>query len=105
MYADYEDFFVKRLTDLREQKNVSARNMSLSLGQNTNYINQIESKKTFPSMQNFFYICDFLKITPEEFFSSDNKNPELICKINDELKKLDDDLLFHIYFIIKAMNK
>ena len=30
----YEDFFVERLTSLRNQKNVSAREMSLALGQN-----------------------------------------------------------------------
>ena len=53
---DYEDFFVKRLQQLRDQKNISAREMSVSLGQNINYINQIENKKNFPTMQSFFYI-------------------------------------------------
>ena len=66
----YEDFFPQRLAQLRMKKGVSARDMSLSIGQANNYINSIENKKTMPSMQSFFYICEFLNITPQEFFGS-----------------------------------
>ena len=45
---------------------VSARDMSLSLGQSESYINKIENKRTLPSMTGFFYICDYLNITPQE---------------------------------------
>ena len=55
----YEDFFAERLSYLRIQKKVSAREMSLALGQNESYINRIENKHTFPSMQIFFYICEY----------------------------------------------
>ena len=37
----YEDFVPERLAKLRTQKGVSARDMSLSLGQANNYINNI----------------------------------------------------------------
>ncbi len=63
----YEDFFSDRIAELRLQKNVSAREMSLALGQNESYINRIENKKSFPSMQVFFYICEYLDVTPKEF--------------------------------------
>ena len=53
----YEDFVPERLAKLRTQKGVSARDMSLSLGQANNYINNIENKKSLPAMQSFFYIC------------------------------------------------
>ena len=49
-----EETFASRLTSLREQKKVSAREMSLDLGQNGSYINRIENRKAFPSMQCFF---------------------------------------------------
>lgn len=49
----YEEFFVERLSSLRNQKNVSAREMSLALGQNESYINRIENRLAFPSMQVF----------------------------------------------------
>lgn len=50
----YEDFVPERLAKLRTQKGVSARDMSLSLGQANNYINNIENKKSLPAMQSFF---------------------------------------------------
>ena len=40
----YEDFVPERLAKLRAQKGVSARDMSLSLGQANNYINNIATK-------------------------------------------------------------
>ena len=72
----YENFVPERLAKLRTQKGVSARDMSLSLGQANNYINNIENKKSLPSMPSFFYICEYLGVTPQEFFDEGNANPE-----------------------------
>ena len=47
----FEKQFIERLTQLRYQKNVSARDLSLSLGLNAGYINNIEAGKALPSMQ------------------------------------------------------
>ena len=63
-----EDFFAARLAALRENHQVSARKMSLALNQNSSYINRIENKKAFPSMQLFFDICEYLHVTPGQFF-------------------------------------
>ena len=57
----YEERFSKRLIQLRMQKGVSAREMSLSIGQNASYINNIETGKALPSMNGFFYICEYMK--------------------------------------------
>ena len=43
---NYEEFFPARLAELRLKANVSAREMSLALGQNASYINRIENKQT-----------------------------------------------------------
>ena len=100
----YENFLPDRLAELRMQKGVSARDMSLSLGQANNYINTIENKKSLPSMQSFFYICEFLNITPQEFFDRENSNPELLKELIAEAKKLDCASLTHIIGIMKAIN-
>lgn len=63
----WEEKFKERLYQLRSQKGVSARDMSLSLGQNSGYINNIESGKALPSMASFFYICEYLEISPKDF--------------------------------------
>ena len=78
----YEDFVPERLAKLRMQKGVSARDMSLSLGQANNYINNVENKKTLPSMQSFFYICEYLGVTPQEFFDEGNPNPAALKELN-----------------------
>lgn len=80
--------FAERLSTLRQEKGVSARDMSRSIGQNENYINNIENKKAFPSMTSFFYICEFLKITPAAFFEVQNPNPYRIQQIVSDLIKL-----------------
>ena len=80
-YSELDKCFVKRLSQLRNMKNVSAREMSLSIGQSEAYINGIETGKALPSMTGFFYICEYLGVTPTEFFDFDNRNP----KETDEL--------------------
>ena len=62
----YDNNFALRISKLRTQKGVSARDMSLSIGQNAGYINNIETGKALPSMTSFFYICEYLGITPQE---------------------------------------
>ena len=44
-----EEDFAKRLSALRQEKGASARDMSLSLGQNAGYINNIENGHNLPS--------------------------------------------------------
>lgn len=99
----FEDFFVERLTTLRNQKNVSAREMSLALGQNGSYINRIENRQAFPSMQVFFYICEYFQISPKEFFDDSNPAPEKINQILEESKKLDNIQLDTVMTVIKGL--
>ena len=73
-----EGFVAERIAQLRMQKGVSARDMSLSIGQSNNYINSIENRKTLPSMRGFFYICEYLEVTPQEFFDEGNPCPECL---------------------------
>ena len=99
----YEEFFSRRLAQLRAQKGVSAREMSLAIGQNSSYINRIENQRAFPSMQGFFYICEYLKMTPSEFFDLESKNPTKIDAIVEDLKRLDDKQLDTIANLVKGL--
>ena len=101
----FEDMFPARLAQLRNQKGVSARDMSLSIGQNPGYINNIETGKALPSMASFFYICDFLKITPQEFFDTEAALPEEIRYITANLKKLDARQLQSISVVVEGLVK
>lgn len=77
--------------------------MSLALGQNGSYINRIENKLAFPSMQSFFYICEYLQISPKEFFDVDNPAPGKINQIIEEAKKLDDFQLDTVLTVITGL--
>ena len=100
----YEEFVSERLAKLRLQKGVSARDMSLSLGQANNYINNIENKKSLPAMQSFFYICEYLGVTPKEFFDEENLYPETLQEFIAEAKKLDSKSMTYILGIMKELN-
>jgi transcriptional regulator with XRE-family HTH domain len=90
---NYEQLLVKRLAELRQKQGVSARDMSLSMDQNVNYINSIEHGKITPSMKAFFGICEFLNITPKDFFDIDSSQPERLNALIETLKMLDDESL------------
>ena len=77
--------------------------MSLSLGQNNSYINQIENKKALPSLQGLFYICEYFGITPHQFFDTDTAYPAQISDLVEDLKKLDSPTLDHISALVKAI--
>ncbi|MBE5773715.1 MAG: helix-turn-helix transcriptional regulator [Clostridiales bacterium] len=101
----FEEEFSVRLAQLRNAKDVSAREMSLALGQNAGYINNIENGKALPSMSNFFYICQYLDITPCEFFDTDNRQPQKLDVLMRDLKKLDDKQLETITALIQGLLK
>lgn len=83
--------FRKRLRQLRFKKGVDAKTMSLELHMTKNYIYNIENGYAYPSMAQFFGICEYLDITPYEFLLFEPENSEkqeLLLKItrgwNDE---------------------
>lgn len=101
----YEDIFPIRLAKLRIKKGVSARDMSLSIGQNAGYINNIETGKALPSMSAFFFICEYLNISPREFFDMDSEQPEELRDLVNNLKRLDELQLKSISSIVEGLAK
>ena len=100
-----EKYIKMKIAKLRTDKNISARELSLRLGQSTGYINTIENGKSLPSMGMFLCICEYFNITPEEFFDEENNEPALINEIVKESKKLDRSSLESILSVIKNMKK
>ena len=97
--------FCKRLTQLRMNKGVSARDMSLSIGQSPNYIIGIEGGKNYPSMETFFYICDYFGITPKEFFDIESTNPSKATELMEIVKSLPNEQLDLFIALGKAVKK
>lgn len=96
--------FIKRLVELRTAKGVSARDMSLSIGQSPGYINNIENGVNYPSMTVFFYICDYLSISPKEFFDLETTNPTKAQALLAAAKGLTGEQLDNLIAIAKGLN-
>lgn len=101
----YEEQFSKRLAELRTKKGVSARDMSLSIGQNPGYIRAIECGATFPTMASFFYIYEYLNVTPQEFFNFDEEPSNGINSLFDQLRQLDKEQIRTLTAFIKTIVK
>ena len=97
------DFISDRIAKLRTEKNISARDMSLSLGQSQSYINNIENKKALPSMQMFLYICEFLGVEPKDFFEEDVISPSTLNEAIATLKSLPPKQLGLLTALAKEM--
>lgn len=98
-----EKFVANRITELRVKKNVSEYQMSLDLGKNKSYIQNISSGRSLPSMSQFLEICNYFNITPQQFFDEELHNLPLYQKANDLLKQLDDDDMMAVILILNRL--
>ena len=99
----YENFVRERITQLRLKKGVSEYKMSYDLGHSRSYINNISSGKALPPMKEFFAICEYLGVTPQEFFDTGTENPDLIQKAVSGMKKLDESDIIMLLGLINRM--
>lgn len=97
--------FIKRLTELRINKGVSARDMSLSIGQSAGYINNIENGVNLPSMMTFFYICEYLEVEPKDFFDTKSTNPTKANELFEIAKSLSNEQLDNLISLAKGLQK
>ena len=100
---DYESFVAERVAKLRQGKGVSARDMSLSIGQNVNYVNHIENRKMEPSLKGLIYIWEYFGITPQDFFDEGNPYPTHLKDLVENMKLLDENELLHLSSFIKEI--
>ena len=100
-----EEGFSKRLSELRISKGISARELSLSLGQGAGYINNIENRRNFPSMNMFFEICEYLNISPLEYFEYTIKDSDPHKEILIMLQKMDREDLELLQKVLNRLER
>lgn len=97
------EYFANRIARLRQRKGISARDMSLSLGQSQSYINSLEKGIYYPSMTLFFEICSFLGVTPKEFFDEETESPMQMKELMNAANRLDGEQLDLIIALAKRL--
>ena len=100
-----EKFVRDRITQLRLRKGVSEYRMSYDLGHSRGYVHNISSGKALPPLKEFFAICEYFDLTPQEFFDEQTQNPELIQKAIAGMRKLGEkDLLMLLGLINRLLD-
>ena len=87
------EFVRDRITELRIEKGISEYRMSLDLGHSKNYIQNISSGKCAPSLSELFYICEYFRITPAEFFQEEDPDSLNVIELHRLARKLSDENL------------
>lgn len=98
-------FIRDRITQLRLQKGVSEYKMSYDLGHSRSYIYNISSGKSLPPWPEFFAICEYFGITPEQFFHQNTNISSLKQTTINELNDLDDDDVMMILGFLRRLKK
>lgn len=70
------DFIRNRITELRVKKGISEYQLSYDLGHSKNYIHNIVTGYSQPSVKELLYLIDTLGITPR-LFSMRKRNIEI----------------------------
>lgn len=70
------DFIRNRITELRVKKGISEYQLSYDLGHSKNYIHNIVTGYSQPSVKELLYLIDTLGITPR-LFSMRKQNTEI----------------------------
>ena len=101
-----EKFVRDRITQLRLRKGVSEYQMSYDLGHSRGYVYNISSGKATPPMKEFFAICEYFELTPQQFFDDGTQTPELLQKAINGMKQLNEkDMLMLIGIIDRLREK
>ena len=100
-----EQFVRDRITQLRLRKGVSEYKMSYDLGHSRGYVHNISSGKATPPMKEFFAICEYFELTPQQFFDEGTQNPELIQKAINGMKQLSEDDMLMLLGLINRLLK
>lgn len=100
-----EKFIRDRITELRIQKNISEYKMSLDLGHSKSYIQSISSGKALPSMSEFLYICEYLDITPKEFFDVNDAETIKLHQLFVSAKELNNEDLDVLIYLANHLKK
>ncbi len=99
------EFIKDRYAKIRLAHDISARRLSLELGQSTEYINQIENGKNMPSVEGLLNFCNYFDISVGEFFEDKFNYPVEYAAIIDELNKMDALAIKQVYELLKLINK
>lgn len=82
---------IQRIRFFRNEKNLSARELSLRLGKNENYINRLECTGFNLPVEVMCQIIELLEVSPKHFFADNYHNFEADNELYEVIKALPSD--------------
>ncbi len=79
-----QDIFINNLKFYRKKSGLSQENLSEKLNKGTNYINKIENRISFPTIQVIERLADVLNIKPACLFEEQTTPQNIICSDRDK---------------------
>ena len=92
---------------IRIMRGISEYELSYRLGHSKNYIHNIASGYSQPSLGELLYLLEILGVTPRDFFDEegDFKNPILAKQIMDAIKGLDQRSLEATLLMVSQLKR
>ncbi|MBO5280445.1 MAG: transcriptional regulator, partial [Clostridia bacterium] len=64
----------------------------------------ISSGRSMPSMSEFLYICEYLGVTPKEFFDDSIEEPQLVQKLYELTRNMSQENLEVLITLAERLN-
>ena len=89
----------KRISELRERKDISTNKLADKAGVSQSYLRQVEIGSTSPTIEKLSYIVEALGVSLQEFFSLNTDKEDLVSLIN----RLNKEEKESVYNLLKAI--
>lgn len=100
-----ENFIKERLTELIISANISESKMSKDLGYNRGYIRSITSGNALPHMKAFLKICEYLQVSPAEFFNVEAEKSVLLSQTIEDFNQLNTENKLVLREVIRKLKR
>lgn len=103
---DMDDNYVRnKISYLRTKKGISEYKMSLDLGHSKGYMQGISSGRSMPPLSEFLYMCEYLGVTPKEFFDEHIEEPILVNELHELAKNMSEKDLAVLIEMAKRLSE
>ena len=101
------EFVRNRITEIRLQRGISEYQLSYEAGHSKNYIHNIVSGYSQPSVKELLYLIDILGITPQDFFDEKKQTayPVLLQEIVKELDSMGKEDLTVVLNVVRRLKE
>lgn len=99
------EYIRNKITELRIQRDLSEYQLSYDLGHSKNYVHNIVTGHSQPSVKELLYLIEILGVSPRDFFDEAQEicNPIVVKKILDCIKDMPDQDLAAVLTVAERL--